>query len=168
MAIFSAKAFRKYEHITIPPLRGVSLISLHTALIPSKNLWLAACLLLTLLSACASNKLKLQDWTKLPPAHYSIPPYAHHLAQFKIALDPGHGGLAHLPDYKRGPTGKQEAVMNLNVALQLKKFLELAGVQVVGVGPDADRIAVLDFALKSRGNEIPRDPLHLFRAARHS
>ncbi|MEK7727798.1 MAG: N-acetylmuramoyl-L-alanine amidase, partial [candidate division KSB1 bacterium] len=93
-----------------------------------KRAWFIAFALLT---GCAGNKLRLQEWTALPKAQYTMPPYAHHLAQYKIALDPGHGGLSHLPGYKRGPTGKEEAVMNLNVALYLKEFLQLAGAQVV-------------------------------------
>ncbi len=88
-------------------------------------------LLPTIFFGCTGNKLRLKAWTDLPPARYTIPPYAHHLSQFKIALDPGHGGLSHLPNYKRGPTGKEEAVMNLNVALQLKEFLQLAGVRAI-------------------------------------
>lgn len=83
-----------------------------------------------LLSGCASSRLKLRDWTELPPEHYTIPPYAHYLKGFTIALDPGHGGNADLPGYKRGPTGKREAIMNLNVANFLKEFLEKVGVTV--------------------------------------
>ncbi|MGH7496074.1 MAG: N-acetylmuramoyl-L-alanine amidase [bacterium] len=74
--------------------------------------------------------------------NYTIPPYASYLAPFKIALDPGHGGLSHLPGYKRGPTGKEEAVMNLSVARQLKEFLELAGARVVMTRED-DRFVSL-------------------------
>ncbi len=43
-----------------------------------------------LLSGCAGTKLKLYDWTDLPKEQYAIPPFAHYLAQYKIALDPGH------------------------------------------------------------------------------
>lgn len=84
-----------------------------------------------LLAGCAGAKLKLRDWTELPKAQYTIPPFAQNLASFKIALDPGHGGMSHLPGYKRGPTGKEESVMNLNVAFFLKEFLEQAGAKVV-------------------------------------
>ena len=84
-----------------------------------------------LLAGCAGTKLKLRDWTELPKAQYTIPPFAKNLASFKIALDPGHGGMSHLPGYKRGPTGKEESVMNLSVALFLKEFLEQAGTQVI-------------------------------------
>jgi len=103
---------------------------------------LILCLSLATLLGCAGSNLHLREWTELPPAHYSIPPYAQHLAKFKIALDPGHGGLSHLRNYKRGPTGKEEAVMNLNVALHLKEFLQLAGAQVV-MTRDADRFVSL-------------------------
>jgi N-acetylmuramoyl-L-alanine amidase len=92
---------------------------------------LAFGLLLCALPGCTSNELRLHDWTKLPATQYTIPPYAQYLSHYKIALDPGHGGLSHLPNYKRGPTGKEEAVMNLNVALHLREFLRLAGAQVV-------------------------------------
>jgi N-acetylmuramoyl-L-alanine amidase len=84
-----------------------------------------------LLAGCASTKLKLHDWTELPKAQYTMPPFAQHLAKYTIALDPGHGGMSHLPGYKRGPTGKEESVMNLNVARFLREFLEKAGAKVV-------------------------------------
>jgi N-acetylmuramoyl-L-alanine amidase len=74
-----------------------------------------------------SSKLKLHEWENLPKEHYAIPHYARHLSKYKIALDPGHGGNAGLGDYKRGPGGKREAVMNLNVAFRLREFLEAAG-----------------------------------------
>jgi len=93
--------------------------------------------LLLLISGCAGPRFKLRDWSELPKAHYTIPPYARYLAPFKIALDPGHGGMADLPGYKRGPTGKREAIMNLNVAKFLKEFLENAGATVV-LTRDAD------------------------------
>jgi len=110
---------------------------------------LVYCLLLPLLFfGCAGTKLKLHDWTDLPKAQYTIPPFARYLAPYKIALDPGHGGLSHLPGYKRGPTGKEESVMNLNVAFFLKEFLEKAGVKVVMTRTD-DRFV----SLKER-NEI--------------
>lgn len=101
---------------------------------------IAICILF--ISGCASTKLKLHDWEKLPKEHYTIPPYARYLAHYKIALDPGHGGNAHLPGYKRGPTGKREAVMNLNVARFLKEFLENAGATVF-LTRDDDRFVSL-------------------------
>jgi N-acetylmuramoyl-L-alanine amidase len=101
-----------------------------------------------LVLGCAGTKLKLHDWTDLPKEQYTIPPFAHHLANYKIALDPGHGGMSHLPDYKRGPSGKEEAVMNLNVAFFLKEFLDQVGTKVVMTRVD-DRFV----SLKER-NEI--------------
>jgi len=101
-----------------------------------------------LFGGCAGNRLKLHDWTDLPKAQYAIPPFAKYLASYKIALDPGHGGMSQLPGYKRGPTGKEESVMNLNVAFFLKEFLEKAGVKVVMTRED-DRFV----SLKER-NEI--------------
>ena len=86
---------------------------------------------LVLFWGCAGTAIKWRDWEKLPREHYTIPPYAKYLKGLKIALDPGHGGMSHLPGYKRGPSGKREAVMNLNVALYLKQFLEAAGAEVV-------------------------------------
>lgn len=84
-----------------------------------------------LLGCSGSRTLELHDWRSLPEAKYTIPPYAKYLSRFKIALDPGHGGLAHLPGYKRGPTGKREPIMNLQVGLFLQEFLQQAGAQVV-------------------------------------
>ncbi|MGH7454668.1 MAG: N-acetylmuramoyl-L-alanine amidase, partial [bacterium] len=101
-----------------------------------------------LLCGCAGTKLKLHDWTDLPKAQYAIPPFARYLAPYKIALDPGHGGMSHLPGYKRGPTGKEESVMNLNVAFFLKELLEKASVKVIMTRTD-DRFV----SLKAR-NEI--------------
>lgn len=92
--------------------------------------WMLAAFVL-LFGCSGSRTLKLHDWQELPKEQYTIPPYAKNLSGYKIALDPGHGGLAHLPGYKRGPTGKREPVMNLNVAQFLKEFLEKAGAHVV-------------------------------------
>ena len=76
----------------------------------------------------APNELgELDEWHKLPQANFAIPPYARYLEGIKICLDPGHGGLAHLPNYKRGPTGLREAEVNLRVALYLRDFLTKVG-----------------------------------------
>ena len=101
---------------------------------------------LAVIVGCGSGKLTLKDWQDLPEEHYAIPPFAHQLAQFRIALDPGHGGNAHLAGYKRGPTGKREAVMNLSVALYLKEFLELAGASVFLTREDERFVALADRA----------------------
>ena len=65
------------------------------------------------------------------PFHTEFPPYTRHLKGFKICLDPGHGGQAHVPDYKRGPTGVREAEVNLKVALHLRDMLQNVGATVV-------------------------------------
>ena len=65
------------------------------------------------------------------PSHFKFPPYTRHLKGFKICLDPGHGGQAHVPDYKRGPTGVREAEANLRVALYLREMLQKAGATVI-------------------------------------
>lgn len=95
----------------------------HLCLFSKLSVWM-------LVFSCAGSGLKLDDWQKLPRAQYTIPPYAHYLQNYKIALDPGHGGNAALQGYKRGPSGKREAEMNLNVAFMLREFLVAAGVQV--------------------------------------
>ena len=65
------------------------------------------------------------------PSHTEFPTYTRHLKGFKICLDPGHGGQAHVPDYKRGPTGVREAEVNLSVALHLRDMLQNVGATVV-------------------------------------
>ena len=63
------------------------------------------------------------------PFHF--PPYTRHLKDFKICLDPGHGGQGHVPNYKRGPTGVREAEVNLRVALYLRELLQEIGANVI-------------------------------------
>jgi len=99
--------------------------------------------------SCASSKLKLNNWQKLPETAYTIPPFSRHLAQYKIALDPGHGGNKEIPGYKRGPSGKREAEMNLRVAVELKHFLELAGASVFLTREDDSFVALKDRAAMS-------------------
>ena len=65
------------------------------------------------------------------PTYIEVPPHARHLKGFIICLDPGHGGQAHVPDYKRGPTGLREAEVNLKVALYLREMLQKVGVTVI-------------------------------------
>ncbi len=68
-----------------------------------------------------------------PPPRPAVetPPYAEYLRGLKICLDPGHGGHAARPGYKRGPTGVREAEINLRVALSLRDMLAAAGASVV-------------------------------------
>ncbi len=91
-----------------------------------------ALLVALLLPACGVFAPRKPDvWQRLPEARYPIPPYARWLTGLKICLDPGHGGQAYLPGYKRGPTGVREAEINLRVALYLREFLEGSGAIVV-------------------------------------
>jgi len=95
---------------------------------------------------CANGRLTLHDWQDLPEAAYTIPPYAQELARYKIALDPGHGGMAHLAGFKRGPSGAREAEMNLSVALFLREFLQRAGVEVFLTREDDSFVSLRDRA----------------------
>lgn len=70
------------------------------------------------------------DWTAQPSPAFPVPPYARFLEQVKIVIDPGHGGRAERPNWKRGPTGLREAEVNLRIALFLRDFLRAAGAQV--------------------------------------
>ena len=65
------------------------------------------------------------------PPHTEFPTYTRHLKGLKICLDPGHGGQAHVPNYKRGPTGVREAEVNLKVAFHLRDMLQNVGATVV-------------------------------------
>ncbi len=69
-------------------------------------------------------------WSAQPEPRFPLPPYARFLAGVSIVLDAGHGGDAHIPNYKRGPTGLREAEVNLRVARFLREFLESAGAAV--------------------------------------
>ncbi|HRS27581.1 MAG TPA: N-acetylmuramoyl-L-alanine amidase [Phycisphaerae bacterium] len=71
------------------------------------------------------------DWTAHPDPEFPLPPYACYLQDVLIVLDPGHGGRSDRPNWKRGPTGLEEAVVNLRVAQFLREFLTEVGAQVV-------------------------------------
>lgn len=58
-------------------------------------------------------------------------PAEKYLENWVIVLDPGHGGMADVAGYKRGPTGVREAEMNLRVAFLLRKLLTDAGAHVL-------------------------------------
>lgn len=73
---------------------------------------------------------------------FEMPPYARFLKGFKICLDPGHGGQGHIPDYKRGPTGLREAVINLKVAFYLRELLEKAEATVILTREDDSYISL--------------------------
>ena len=71
-----------------------------------------------------------------------IPPYSRFLREYKICLDPGHGGQGHIPDYKRGPTGLREAEINLKVAFYLRELLEKAEATVILTREDDSYISL--------------------------
>jgi len=111
------------------------------------------CIALIVLTGCgekhekpeAPNESKeLNEWRKLPQANFGIPPYARYLEGIKICLDPGHGGQAHLLNYKRGPTGLREAEVNLRVALHLRAFLKEAGAIVFMTRTDDSFVSIPD------------------------
>lgn len=82
-----------------------------------------------------SQALALLDhrpaWDDRPPLQLARHPYERLLKDWVIVLDPGHGGDAHIPGYKKGPTGVREAEMNFRVAVLLKRLLEDAGAIVL-------------------------------------
>ena len=81
-----------------------------------------------LFAGCSSRQQITEQET---PLQTEFPTYTRHLKGFKICLDPGHGGQAHVPNYKRGPTGVREAEVNLKVALHLRDMLQNVGATVV-------------------------------------
>jgi N-acetylmuramoyl-L-alanine amidase len=105
----------------------------------------------------------VDQWQKLPKARYPVPPYAKWLQGLKICLDPGHGGQAYLPGYKRGPTGLREAEVNLRVAMYLRDFLEDAGAQVVMTRQDDSYVG-----LRERCEIANRNKCDLFISMHHN
>ena len=77
---------------------------------------------------CARHQKTAEQQT---PFHTEFPTYTRHLKGFKICLDPGHGGQAHVSNYKRGPTGVREAEINLKVASHLRDMLQNVGATVI-------------------------------------
>ena len=101
------------------------------------------------------NELEaLNEWHKLPQANFAIPPYARYLEGIKICLDPGHGGQAHLLNYKRGPTGFREAAANLRVALYLRDFLKEAGAIVFMTRTDDSFVSITDRSKFANKNAV--------------
>ncbi len=72
------------------------------------------------------------DWSTQPEPAFPVPAYSQFLRDVLIVLDPGHVGQRDPGgNWKRGPTGLREAVVNLNVALYLREFLQAAGARVI-------------------------------------
>ncbi|HEQ60572.1 MAG TPA: hypothetical protein ENN74_03080 [Firmicutes bacterium] len=128
-----------------------------------------------LLGACAHPKLKTEreegetGFTReelfghLPPVDYEIPNDAQFLKGVKICLDPGHGGDAHIPRYKRGPTGVREAEMNWTTAQFLKEFLESAEAEVL-----LTRSGDEDVSLAQRARIANRAQVDFFISMHHN
>lgn len=72
------------------------------------------------------------DWSAQPEPAFPIPAYAQFLSDVLLVIDPGHVGQRDPGgNWKRGPTGLREAVVNLNVALYLREFLLASGARVI-------------------------------------
>jgi N-acetylmuramoyl-L-alanine amidase len=69
------------------------------------------------------------DWKDVSVRGKTITDYSKYLAGRKIFLDPGHGGEDRKNKNKNGDV--IEADVNLRVALNLKRYLEKAGAQVI-------------------------------------
>ena len=132
-------------------------------MIPLKPLLSFICIVLIVLTGCgerhekheAPDELDQSDaWHKLPQANFAIPPYARYLEGIKICLDPGHGGQAHLPNYKRGPTGLREADVNLRVALYLREFLTEMGAIVFMTRTDDSFVSISDRSELANKNAV--------------
>ena len=125
-----------------------------------KPLLFFICIALIALTGCGEKQEKQEALNKpdelhqLPQANFAIPPYARHLEGIKICLDPGHGGQAHLLNYKRGPTGLREADANLYVALYLREFLTNAGAIVFMTRTDDSFVSLPDRSKLANKNAV--------------
>ena len=88
-------------------------------------------------------------WTQPPEPAFPVPPYARYLNGVRIVLDPGHGGRADWGHWKRGPTGLQEAEVNLRVAQFLRDFLQAVDADVI-LTREADEYLDPDLAVDNR------------------
>ena len=116
---------------------------------------------LFLLFTSCSRRQKISE--QQMPSRVEIPAYARHLKDFKICLDPGHGGQGHISDYKRGPTGVREADVNLQVALHLRDILQKAGATVVMTRIDDSYVS-----LATRSQIANESGAHFFISLHHN
>lgn len=108
-------------------------------------------------------------WTDQPPPAFPVPPYARFLKDVVIVLDPGHGGDAHRPNWKRGPTGLREAEVNLRVAQYLREFLDAAGARsLLTREADVDLDSNDKTALRKRIEIANRRRADLFLSIHHN
>ncbi|HLS28718.1 MAG TPA: N-acetylmuramoyl-L-alanine amidase, partial [Opitutales bacterium] len=87
------------------------------------------------------------DWKEWRESGFPRHPAEKLLAGWVIVLDPGHGGDAHRPGYKRGRRGAREADMNWRVGVLLERLLSEAGAHVT-----MTRIGDHDISLAERAN----------------
>ena len=116
---------------------------------------------LFLLFTSCSRRQKISE--QQMPSRVEIPAYARHLKDFKICLDPGHGGQGHISDYKRGPTGVREADVNLQVALHLRDMLQKVGATVVMTRIDDSYVS-----LATRSQIANESGTHFFISLHHN
>ena len=116
---------------------------------------------LFLLFTSCSRRQKISE-QQMPP-RVEIPAYARHLKDFKICLDPGHGGQGHISGYKRGPTGVREADVNLQVALHLRDMLQKVGATVVMTRIDDSYVS-----LATRSQIANESGAHFFISLHHN
>ena len=116
---------------------------------------------LFLLFTSCSRRQKISE--QQMPFSVEIPAYARHLKDFKICLDPGHGGQGHISDYKRGPTGVREADVNLQVALHLRNMLQKVGATVVMTRIDDSYVS-----LATRSQIANESGAHFFISLHHN
>ena len=116
---------------------------------------------LFLLFTSCSRRQKISE--QQMPSRVEIPAYARHLKDFKICLDPGHGGQGHISDYKRGPTGVREADVNLQVALHLRDMLQKVGATVVMTRIDDSYVS-----LATRSQIANESGAHFFISLHHN
>ncbi len=102
--------------------------------------------LFLLLTQCSSVKVPLyeypRDWKEKALRDSSIEYYLKYLSGRKIFLDPGHGGEDRKNTNSKGDV--IEADVNLHVALNLKKYLESAGAEVI-ISRDKDTTVQLGY-----------------------
>lgn len=119
--------------------------------------------LLLIFAGCGPTKLdkalsrldNRPDWQHFGKIDVPRHPAEKHLAGWVIVLDPGHGGDAHLENYKRGPTGVREAEMNWRVGVLLEKLLTDAGVHVTMTRHGDEDVSLKDRAEIANNVERP-------------
>ncbi|MEZ6191138.1 MAG: N-acetylmuramoyl-L-alanine amidase [Phycisphaerales bacterium] len=116
-----------------------------------------------ILAGCGPTKLdkalsrldNRPDWHQFGKLDVPRHPAEKYLEGWVIVLDPGHGGDAHLENYKRGPTGVREAEMNWRVGVLLERLLTDAGVHVTMTRHGDEDVSLKDRAEVANNVERP-------------